>query len=150
MCLHDDIYMCWDEILHQASESACAYYNSNYDSFPDEYVDFLRSYFIAQIDAFEFGDKVTECTKELSYNTAAQWHLCHTGSGLDDVDDEDGGSVRPGVGLHHAAGEGGDPGEPLREGNLLLFRSTVKNIQASVVQENSLSFCQNVVNPRVS
>ena len=59
MCLHDDIYMCWDEILHQASESACAYYNSNYDSFPDEYVDFLRSYFIAQIDAFEFGDKVT-------------------------------------------------------------------------------------------
>ena len=39
----------------------------------------------------------------------------HTGSRLDDVDDEDGGSVRPGVGLHHAAGEGGDPGEPLRE-----------------------------------
>ena len=146
MCLHDDIYMCWDEILHQASESACAYYNSNYDSFPDEYVDFLRSYFIAQIDAFEFWDKVTLMTpvsvytKELFYNTAANWHMRHTVSGLDDVDDEDGGSVRPGVGLHHAAGEGGDPGEPLREGNLLLFHSTVKNIQASVVQANSLSF----------
>jgi len=40
-----------------ASESACAYYNSNWDSFPDEYIDFLRSYFIAQIDAFEYGDK---------------------------------------------------------------------------------------------
>ena len=73
----------------------------------------------------------------------------HTGSGLDDVDDEDGGPVRPRVGLHHAAGEGGDPGEPLREGNLLLFHSTVKNIQASVVQANSLSFCQNVVKPCV-
>jgi len=40
-----------------ASESACAYYNSNFDSYPDEYIDFLRSYFIAQIDAFEYGDK---------------------------------------------------------------------------------------------
>ena len=133
--------MWWDEILHQASESACAYYNSNYDSFPDEYVDFLRSYFIAQIDAFEFGDKVTLTSLSSVYTKeSAKWHMCHTGSGLDDVDDEDGGSVRPGVGLHHAAGEGGDPGEPLREGNLLLFRSTVKNIQASVVQANSLSF----------
>ena len=48
------------------------------------------------------------------------------GSRLDDVDNEDGGPVRPGVGLHHAAGEGGDPGEPLREGNLLLFHSTFR------------------------
>ena len=43
------------------------------------------------------------------------------GSRLDDVDNEDGGPVRPGVGLHHAVGEGGDPGKPLREGNLLLL-----------------------------
>ena len=43
------------------------------------------------------------------------------GSWLDDVDNEDGGPVRPGVGLHHALGEGGDPGKPLREGNLLLI-----------------------------
>ena len=46
------------DIFHQASESACAYYNGNFDSYPGEYVDFLRSYFIAQIDAFEYGDKV--------------------------------------------------------------------------------------------
>ena len=43
------------------------------------------------------------------------------GSWLDDVDNEDGGTVRPRVGLHHAVGEGGDPGKPLREGNLLLI-----------------------------
>ena len=46
-------------ISHQASESACAYYNGNFDSYPDDYIDFLRSYFIAQIDAFEYGDKVS-------------------------------------------------------------------------------------------
>ena len=45
--------------FYQASESACAYYNSNFDSYPGEYIDFLKSYFIAQIDAFEYGDKVT-------------------------------------------------------------------------------------------
>ena len=49
----------WYNISHQASESACAYYNGNFDSYPAEYVDFLRSYFIAQIDAFEYGDKVS-------------------------------------------------------------------------------------------
>ena len=43
------------------------------------------------------------------------------GSWLDDVDNEDGGPVRPGVGLHHAVGEGGDPGKPLWEGNLLFL-----------------------------
>ena len=50
------------------------------------------------------------------------------GSWLDDVDNEDGGPVRPRVGLHHALGEGGDPGKPLREGNLLLLhRGSVKD-----------------------
>ena len=47
--------------------------------------------------------------------------LYNTGSRLDDVDNEDGGSVCARVGLHHAVGEGGDPGKPLREGNLLLL-----------------------------
>merc|ERR1712004_137078 len=52
-----------------ASESACAYYNSNWDSFPDEYIDFLRSYFIAQIDAFEYGDKVRFVTRRMLIQT---------------------------------------------------------------------------------
>ena len=51
-------YLNCHNIFDQASESACAYYNSNFDSYPGEYIDFLKSYFIAQIDAFEYGDKV--------------------------------------------------------------------------------------------
>jgi len=39
-----------------ASESACAWYNGDYQNFPDYYIDFLKQYFIAQIDAFEYGE----------------------------------------------------------------------------------------------
>ena len=43
----------------QASASACEFYNNDYNNFPDYYVDFLKNYFIAQIDAFEHGELVS-------------------------------------------------------------------------------------------
>ena len=39
-----------------ASEEACAYYNSNPGTFSDEYKAFLKDYFIAQIDGYEKGE----------------------------------------------------------------------------------------------
>ena len=39
--------------------------------------------------------------------------LCNPGSRLDDVDNEDGGSVCTGVGFHHAARERSDTSKPL-------------------------------------
>ena len=36
-------------------ESACNYYNSDYTTFNQEYKDFLKKYFLAQIDGFEYG-----------------------------------------------------------------------------------------------
>ena len=45
-------------LFFKASESACAWYNGDYQNFPDYYIDFLKQYFIAQIDAFEYGEMV--------------------------------------------------------------------------------------------
>jgi len=39
-----------------SSEETCAYYNDNWATYPDEYKDFLKSYFLAQIDGYEKGD----------------------------------------------------------------------------------------------
>jgi len=37
------------------SEQACAYYNSDWVTYSDAYKEFLGQYFLAQIDAFEYG-----------------------------------------------------------------------------------------------
>jgi len=39
-----------------ASEESCAYYNDNWATYPDEYKEFLKSYFLAQIDGYEKGE----------------------------------------------------------------------------------------------
>ena len=39
-----------------ASESTCAYYNDNWETYPDDYKEFLKHYFLAQIDGYEKGD----------------------------------------------------------------------------------------------
>lgn len=39
----------------EASDAACKYYNSDFTTFVPEYKEFLKKYFIAQIDAFEYG-----------------------------------------------------------------------------------------------
>ena len=36
-------------------ESACSYYNSDFTTYSQEYKDFLKKYFLAQIDGFEYG-----------------------------------------------------------------------------------------------
>ena len=36
-----------------ASESACEYYNSDFSSYPNEYKDFLRKFFLAQTEVYE-------------------------------------------------------------------------------------------------
>ena len=36
-----------------ASDSACAYYNSDWDSYDSLYREFLANYFLAQIDSYE-------------------------------------------------------------------------------------------------
>ena len=71
-----------------------------------------------------------------------QYMLCNAGSGLDDVDNEDGGSVCARMGFHHAARERSDTCKPLWEGHLLLvplkcFRSS-KRILKSVNQIHSV------------
>jgi hypothetical protein len=37
------------------SDSVCKYYNSDFGTFPEEYKNFLKKYFLAQIDGFEYG-----------------------------------------------------------------------------------------------
>ena len=39
-----------------AKPETCAYYNSDFSSFPVEYKEFLKSFFLAQIDGYEKGD----------------------------------------------------------------------------------------------
>ena len=39
-----------------AAESTCAYYNDNWETYPDDYKEFLKHYFLAQIDGYEKGD----------------------------------------------------------------------------------------------
>ena len=36
-----------------ASDSACAYYNSDFSTYPEEYKDFLKEFFIAQSQGYE-------------------------------------------------------------------------------------------------
>ena len=55
-CLPSIIFVTLSSL--KASESACAWYNGDYQNFPDYYIDFLKQYFIAQIDAFEYGEMV--------------------------------------------------------------------------------------------
>jgi len=59
-----------------ASEAACAYYNSDWGTYTQAYKDFLRSYFIAQIDAFEYGDNGAGWfmwTMKTEGNCAPEW-----------------------------------------------------------------------------
>ena len=40
-----------------AKPETCAYYNSDFSSFPVEYKEFLKSFFLAQIDGYEKGER---------------------------------------------------------------------------------------------
>merc|ERR1719474_2509199 len=40
---------------HCEFEDICSFYNAGFDYFPAEHKDFLKSYFLAQTDCFEYG-----------------------------------------------------------------------------------------------
>jgi len=42
-------------IYYNFSEETCKYYNSDFTTASDDYKDFLKKYFLAQIDGFEYG-----------------------------------------------------------------------------------------------
>jgi hypothetical protein len=42
-------------LLVCSAESACKYYNSDFTTYSQEYKDFLKNFFLAQIDSFEYG-----------------------------------------------------------------------------------------------
>merc|ERR1711936_175875 len=59
-----------------ASETACQYYNSNWDTYNDYYKDFLGQYFLAQIDAYEYGENGAGWfmwTMKTENNCAPEW-----------------------------------------------------------------------------
>jgi len=59
-----------------ASEQACAYYNSDWVTYNQYYKDFLSTYFLAQIDAFEYGDNGAGWffwTMKTEGNCAPEW-----------------------------------------------------------------------------
>jgi glucan 1,3-beta-glucosidase len=56
-----------------ASEAACAYYNSDWNSYNDEYKGFLKQYFTAQIDAYEQGAGWFMWTMKTEDNCAPEW-----------------------------------------------------------------------------
>merc|ERR1712059_165560 len=56
-----------------ASEAACAYYNSDWNSYNDFYKDFLKQYFTAQIDAYEQGAGWFMWTMKTEDNCAPEW-----------------------------------------------------------------------------
>jgi len=59
-----------------ASEAACAFYNNDHENFPDYYLEFLRQYFTAQIDAYEYGEKGAGWmmwTMKTEDNCAPEW-----------------------------------------------------------------------------
>ena len=37
-------------------DAACQYYNSDFTTFSQEYKDFLKKFFLAQIDSYEYGN----------------------------------------------------------------------------------------------
>jgi len=39
-----------------ASEEACKYYNSDWTSYSDEYKEFMKKFFVAQLDGYEYGE----------------------------------------------------------------------------------------------
>jgi len=59
-----------------ASEMACAHYNSEWDTYSDYYKEFLGNYFLAQIDAFEHGPNGVGWfmwTMKTEHNCAPEW-----------------------------------------------------------------------------
>jgi len=61
-----------------AAESTCAYYNDNWETYPDDYKEFLKHYFLAQIDGYEKGDNGRGWffwTGKTENNCAPEWDL---------------------------------------------------------------------------
>ena len=44
-------------------DAACQYYNSDFTTYSQEYKDYLKKFFLAQIDSYEYG------------NTGAGWYV---------------------------------------------------------------------------
>ena len=59
-----------------ASAETCAYYNSDFGTFTEDYKDFLKNFFLAQIDGFEKGDRGVGWyfwTAKTENNCAPEW-----------------------------------------------------------------------------
>lgn len=59
-----------------ASKEACAFYDADWSTQSEDYKQFLRQYFIAQIDAFEYGDNGVGWfmwTMKTEQNCAPEW-----------------------------------------------------------------------------
>jgi len=60
----------------QSSDQTCRYYNSDFSTFAPEYKEFLKDYFLAQLDSFENGEKGlgwTMWTMKTEANCAPEW-----------------------------------------------------------------------------
>ena len=55
------------------SPSTCAYYNSDFSTFPDDYKEFLGQYMGAQMDAYEAGNGWFFWTAKTENNCAPEW-----------------------------------------------------------------------------
>ena len=59
-----------------ASPETCAYYNSDFGTFAEDYKEFLKNFFLAQIDGFEKGDRGVGWyfwTAKTENNCAPEW-----------------------------------------------------------------------------
>lgn len=56
-----------------ASDSTCAYYNSNFTTYSDEYKAFLADFMLAQMDAYEQGDGYFFWTAKTEDSCAPEW-----------------------------------------------------------------------------
>jgi len=53
--------------------SLCEYYNNDWSTYPEEYKDFLRKFFLAQIDGFEQGAGWIFWTGKTENNSSPEW-----------------------------------------------------------------------------